>query len=109
MENFNKILGYVLLVLGLVIIVWTSWQSYNIFFGKTSAPLVFKTPLYSASSSAGSDITSQVQNAVSQQLGQVVSPDSITKIFNLSSWMLLAWIFILAGGTISKIGVKLIK
>lgn len=108
MENFNKILGYVLLVLGLVIIAWTGWQSYNIFFGKTSAPLVFKTPLYSASS-AGNDITSQVQNAVNQQLGQVVSPDSITKIFNLSSWMLLAWIFILAGGTISKIGVKLIK
>lgn len=112
----NKILGYFLLVVGLVLIVFTGWQSYSIFTAKVSAPLVFMTPVSSNSptKSAGSldlsaQIQNQLQNALDQQFGQILPADSITKILNLASWSILAWILIMAGGAVAGIGVKLIK
>ncbi len=114
--RYQLVIGYVLLVFGLVLIGWTLWQSYDIFTGKVSAPLVFMTPV-TANSSVKSpglfDISGQIQNqlqsALGQQVSQLISADSITKFLNLASWLLLAWIFIMAGGAISGIGVKLLN
>ena len=107
----NKILGYVLLILGLILIGWTVWQSYNIFTGKVSTPLIFKTavPLQTMGSGNALDAQKQINDAVKQQLGQILPADAITKILNLISWSILAGIFILGGGVLSGIGVKLLK
>lgn len=105
----NRIAGYVLLGLGLVLIGWTLWYSYSIFNGKTSAPLVFKTPVPLQTAGNTTDIQIQINNAVKQQLGQILPAEAITKILNLLSWSILAGIFILGGGAIAGIGVKLVK
>lgn len=105
----NKILGYVLLAAGLLLISWTLWQSYGIFTGKVSAPLVFQTSSEITSSDSGNSIQDQINMAVQNQLKQVLSPAAVTKLLNLSSWSLLAFILIWAGSAMSKIGVKLVK
>ncbi len=106
----NKILGYVLLTLGLALIGLTLWQSYNIFNDKASAPLMFKTQLPLATGNGNAlDVQNQINNAVKQQMGQILPPDAITKILNLASWSILASIFILGGGAIAGIGIKLVK
>ncbi|MEK7658589.1 MAG: hypothetical protein AAB352_01865 [Patescibacteria group bacterium] len=112
----NKILGYILLTLGLILIGWTLWQSYNIFTAKTSAPLVFMNSSIEKPSQKNTNpldiqnqIQSQIQNAVSSQIGQMIPPDTIAKILNLFSWSILAGIFILGGGAVSGIGIKLMK
>ena len=40
-----KIIGFVLLVSGIVIIGWAMLSSFNIFTGKASAPEIFKAPI----------------------------------------------------------------
>ncbi|MFH1967961.1 MAG: hypothetical protein ABIJ84_01080 [bacterium] len=106
----NKIIGYILLVLGLALIFWTLFQSYNIFTDKTSAPLVFKTQTEQAVGSNNSfDLASQINQAVRGQLDQILPAATITKILNLVAWSLLSFILIIAGGTVSRIGVRLIK
>lgn len=111
----NKIIGFILLVAGLVLIGFSLWQSYAIFFGKTSAPLVFKTsvPLQQTANRNATTIEQQIQaqisDAVQKQLGQIISPDSITKILNLLSWSIFAGILILGGAAISGIGAKLLR
>jgi len=106
-------MGYILILAGLAIIVFAVFQSYNIYTGKSSAPLVFQAPsAQNVSSGAGLDIEQQIQNQIDQsvqkQLNQILPPAAITKTFNLVSWSFLAFILIFAGGTISGIGVKLI-
>jgi hypothetical protein len=106
----NKIFGYVLLILGIAIIAWTLWQSYFIFIGKASLPLVFITQIPTqASVSNASDVQKQIGDAVKQQMGQILPPETITKTLNLLSWSMLAFILILGGSAISGIGVKLIN
>jgi hypothetical protein len=109
--TLNKIIGYILLVVGLTIIAGTLYQSYNIFTAKASAPLIFKTPL-SAQQDIGfanQDAQSQINSAVKKQINQILPADSITKTLNLLSWSIFAGILVLGGGAISGIGVKLIK
>lgn len=107
----NKIIGYVLLIIGLAAILLTAYQSYNIFIGKTSAPLIFKTslPQQTANNINPLNIQAQINETVRQQITQIISPDAITKALNLLSWSFLAGLFIMAGGAIAGIGVKLVK
>ena len=108
--NSNKIIGYVLLVVGLLVIFWTLYQSYNIFTNRASAPVIFKTPI-SAPISGGNnplDIQQQLDKTIKKQIGELLPIDTIPKILNLISWSILAGILILGGGQIAGLGIKLI-
>lgn len=107
----NKILGYVLIAVGLVIIGATLWQSYNIFTAKISAPLVFKTQSIENQSSKNNslDLQKQMEGLIQQQIGQMIPADTLPKTLNLLSWSILTGILIFGGGTIAGIGAKMVK
>lgn len=111
----NKILGYVLLAVGLALIIGSVWQSYNIFTAKASAPLVFKTPASApapASNKAKTleqQLQLQMDQALQSQLTQILPANSIIGLLNLISWSIFSGVLILAGGTLSTLGIKLIK
>jgi ABC-type glycerol-3-phosphate transport system permease component len=109
--NTNKIIGYVLLIVGILLVVVPLWHTYNIFTAKTSAPLVFMNAPVAQSQQDDSSQSVQVQinEAVKKQIGQIISANSITKILNLISWSIFVSVLILAGGVIAGVGTKLIK
>jgi len=51
----------------------------------------------------------QIEQTVQKQLSQILPPAVFSKILNLATWSLFAFILIFAGGTITNIGVKLVK
>ena len=110
----NKIVGYALLIAGLSLIIFTLYQSYNIFWGNSSVPLVFKVPTMtqpSKNNGVGSlqDIQKQLNEEISKQISQIIPADALPKILNLLSWSILAGIFIFGGGQIAGLGIKMIK
>ncbi len=114
----NKILGYIILAIGLIIILGVIWQSYNIFNGKILAPEIFKDPINITKKSQGSsvnsfDIQAQtqkiMQEAIQEQISSILPSGSLTKILNLIVWSIFAGIIIFAGSVISGIGIKLLK
>lgn len=121
----NKIIGWVLVGLGIILIFWTIIVSYNIFTGAREVPQVFKLPAQSvqektsdadlqlAQGKSEQEIQSQVQKIVQGQLKEQIKdffpPEFIAKILNLGSWSIFAAIMIFASGKISGIGIRLIK
>jgi len=103
----NKIIGYVLLLVGILLIIMPLWQTYNIFTGKSMPSQVFKKPvaLQINPNVSALDIPGQVQNA----LIRVIPIDFIDNTLNLITWLMLMFILIYGGGKISEIGVKLLK
>ena len=103
----NKIIGYVLLLAGVLLIVMPLWQTYNIFTGKAMPAQVFMRPvaLTVNPNVSGLDIPGQIQNA----LIRVIPIDFIDNTLNLTTWLLLMWILIYGGGKIAEIGVKLLN
>jgi len=107
MIMIRKILGLILLILGLFVIVYAIYSSFNIFTGKTAAPEIFKAPL-ETKSAASQDIQVQLQKMVTDQLKGMLPVDSITTFLNLISWSVFAGILIFGGAQIAGLGIKLI-
>jgi len=103
----NKIAGYILLSIGILLIILPLWQTYNIFTGSAMPSQVFKKPatLQVNQNVSALDIQGQMQNA----LIKIIPIDFINNILNLGTWLLLMWILIYGGGKIADIGIKLLK
>lgn len=103
----NKIIGYVLLAIGLLLIIMPLWQTFNIFTGVSLPAQVFTRPvaLTVNKNVSALDVGGQMQNA----LINILPIDLINNTLNLTSWLLLMWILIYGGGKIAEIGVKLLN
>ena len=116
--DLTKIFGWVLLVGGVGIIVWTLYSSYNIFTGKTALPEFFEIGAKEAiapaapkgkTSTSPEEIQEQLGEMVSEQLKGILPVDLLPKILNLFVWSMLAGILIFGGSQIAGLGIKLIK
>jgi len=109
MNSIKKILGLILLFLGIVIILYTLYSSFNIFTAKTTAPEIFKLEAQVSSQKGAQGIEAQFQEMIEEQLKGIIPVDSVSTLLNLISWSILAGILIFGGAQISSLGIKLIK
>ena len=111
----NKILGYVFLFLGVIIILWGLWFSYGMFKGEKPAPEIFgeenivELDLSKIASGMGTQEQNQLNAILQSQLGSLLAGGSMNKILNLTAWSIFMAILVLACGKISLIGIQLIK
>lgn len=117
----NKIFGFILMVFGLLIILWGLYSSYNIFRGKTALPQVFNVQELEGAKQEDNlggktlknlspeEIQENMQKTVQEQLEKVFPPGIFTKLLNLISWSIFAWILIFGGGKIASLGITLLK
>ena len=107
----TKIFGWVLLLAGVLIIVWTLYSSYNIFTAKAAMPEIFEMGEEKALPQKGGaqDLQAQMEEMIGEQLQGLLPTDTIPKMLNLAVWAMLAGILIFGGAQISNLGIKLMK
>ncbi len=103
MGFIKKIIGWVLLLLGLIIIFYSLYSSYNIFTTKTQAPEIF-----SVAEKEGIT-TGTIEEMVQQQLKGVLPTESVIGLLNLIAWSIFAGILIFGGGQVAGLGIRLVK
>ena len=115
-QSLLKIFGWVLLLLGLVIITWTLFSSYNIFTGQANLPEFFKTEIKDKASSLPQKgllepggMEELFQQAMGEQLKEFIPANMVADLLNLIAWSILAGILVFGGTQISGIGIKLLK
>ena len=108
--NIFKTIGVMLLIVGLVVIFYGIFNAYSIFTGKTSAPQIFQVEKQNVpSASLDKQNPEAIMNqALSQQMSNILPTDAIPKILNMTSWSIFIFILFVAGGQISTLGIKLI-
>ncbi len=109
----NKIFGYLLILLGLIIILGTLYVSYQIFTGKAVVPQVFFVPSKEAvqavkSKNLNYDPQKQMEELIKQQLAEIFPVDLLPRFLNLVSWSILAMVLIFGGSKIASLGIKLV-
>jgi len=116
--EFQKISGWFLLIIGLAILGWSIYSSFNIFTAKASAPQIFKMEnktIQTANNGAAkmpttpAEIQKQMENIVAEQLKQIIPIEVLNNLFNLLGWAIFAIFLVFAGFYIASLGVKLIK
>ena len=116
-NKMTTVTGFVLLLLGLSIMLWSLVYSYNIFTGVTEVPRVFKFAPEQTSSGSQQNKTQDPQSQLEQAAGQMIAEqlkgllpqDVLPTLFNLVSWSVFAAIAIFTGTQIAGLGIKLLK
>ena len=101
----NKILGTILLIIGLVLILWGLYNAYNVFQGKAVLPQVFQD--YSIE--GVDNVQNEMQVLLDTQLEKVIPAGSLLKMLNLIAWSIFTGIIFMGGSKIAMIGVRLMK
>lgn len=98
--NYDKVIGYVLLVAGLCLIIYSAHLAYSTFTGAKSPPEIFELK----------DVPSVVPTDQTQMPEVNVFPPSfLNQMGNLSVYSLLIMLLMMAGGKIADLGIKMIK
>lgn len=114
--KIKKIIGWVLLVSGLIIIFWALYSSYNIFTVKAPVPEIFKIEREieiperdKTTPTSPEELQEEMKKIIQEQIKEIIPPEFLSKLLNLISWSIFAGILIFGGSKISGIGIKLIK
>jgi len=92
----EKTIGYALLVLGLILLLFSIFGMMNVYFGSAPPPKLFE--FQDISLSTGQNGTASLISGV--QLSQVA---------NLFFWFILMGFILFAGGKIASLGVNMVK
>jgi len=108
--SIERILGFVLLAIGVGLILYSLFASYGIFTGSKEAPEIFSEPIGNEiETSVDPDDVQQLQGLMQEQLKGILPEDTIPKTLNLFTWSIFTGILIFGGGQIAGIGVKLLR
>ncbi|MEK9153645.1 MAG: hypothetical protein AAB723_03540 [Patescibacteria group bacterium] len=114
----KKIIGWLLLVAGVLAIVGGIWQSYQIFTNQAPSPAIFKlggeieqgiTSPQKAAQTQDEFIGQQMQQLLQEQLGKMIPADTIAKLLNLTVWSIFMGILVFAAGKIAGLGIQLLN
>lgn len=105
----KTIIGWLLLLIGLLIIAWAIWSAYGVFTGQKAVPEIFSPASQEGNGGSGSDIERQIQQTIQEQLKNILPAETLPQLLNMIAWSIFMGILIMAGGKISGIGIKLMK
>lgn len=112
------IVGWCLLVAGVLVIAWAINASHSYFTAQAEFPEVFKSTTSSQAvverqSADPLDLQAQMQESMNQAtkeaIGQILPQDGINKMLNVTCWSIFAAFMVYAGFKIAEIGVKMLK
>ncbi len=110
-RTIKVLLGWLLLAVGIFIIGWGLFSSYQIFTGKTSAPEIFKVQTETEIVKPEKVLPSeeQIKGLLQEQLKEMLPTDFTPMLFNLISWSIFVGLLIFGGSKIGLLGIRLIR
>jgi hypothetical protein len=108
---FEKLLGYLLLFLGLVTIILAAYNAFDVFTGKNSPPRLFSQTgisidLKTLAQNLGPQVAAPPED--SSRL-EVLSSTTVNDLLNLTAYLILVSIISAAGFKVASLGVMLIR
>lgn len=108
--SIERILGFSILLIGILIIGAVLYASFGIFTGKTSPPEIFSTtPVQQQAKQTSGGIEAQLQNVIGEQFENIIPVGTIPQLLNLSVWSMFVGLVIFAGAQVASLGIKLLK
>ena len=95
MVKNDKIIGYILLALGVILLIFSLYEMIDVYTGHSPAPQLIKL----------SDIALPIQDANVT----LIEGAQLSQISNLLFWFILNGFILLAGGKIAQVGVNMVK
>ncbi len=102
--------GIFLIVAGIFVIAFDCFAIYSAITGKYQSPHIFsqsKSTNSALKPANPQDIGQMINSALQSSIAPILT-DSLPQLFDFIAWTMLVWLFIVAGGKIAEIGIKLL-
>ena len=100
MEFNEKVVGYVLLAVGVVMIFFSVYLMFNVFTGASAPPSLFNF----------SDVSFPIpQPDGTSETVHIISGQDMNRMAAMGFWYMLMFFIAYAGGKVASLGVNLIK
>jgi hypothetical protein len=109
-DKDEKIVGYVILIVGLCIMGFSISSVINLSQGGDIPIEILHAPeRQSEQNMEPSDIDNNTSNmsAPSIDLGQIITP--LYPLFNLIAWLVIAFVILVSGGRVAHVGIQMMK
>jgi len=115
--KLQKILGWLLFLIGLTIIVGSLYFSYNIFLAKKLPPEIFKIEkenkvvvnVKNKNQFTSEELEEQMRMLVAEELKELIPKETLNTFLNLIAWSVFVGILIFGGSQIALLGIKMQK
>jgi len=108
--KIEKIVGWMLLLSGVGIILYSLYFSFLVFKGEKKVFEIFKAKESSLSKKTSpKTLEEKIQREISENLQKILPQKQIYKLLNLISFSIFVGILIFGGGKIASLGILLIK
>jgi len=107
----KKILGWILVLVGIIMIAYTIIGAMNYFSGVTPFPELFFSETKEIAKTGGSSdaLNDIMQDMLSGQINSLIPEGSITNLLNMSAWSIFAFFMVFAGAKLFELGLKIMK
>lgn len=96
-----KVVGYALLIAGLILIIWAVYSIYNVYAGAAQPPSVIEMN--------GVTLSMPTGQGTPPAQAELISGRDSSKLVNMGIWYALMFFVASAGGRVGGLGVKLIR
>lgn len=105
----KQIICWFFVALGVAIILYSLYNSFQIFNGLKNAPSIFVTQESIKNPAESSILPEEIAIQFQQYLKNVMPSSNINQLLNLISWSIFSWILIIGGSHIASLGIKLLS
>lgn len=104
----KQIIGWILIVLGILIVLSTIYSTYLNFTGQSDFPQIFSVQEAQVVPQAGG-AEGQMVEMIKNSLKEFIPEDATVKMFNMVAWIMLATFLVFSGSKLVSMGGTLLK
>ena len=105
----KKILGWILIILGLFIVLGSIYLTYLNFTGQRDFPQVFAVQETEVAPQISGELDNQISGMIGEYIKEIIPQGTITQMLNMFAWIIFAMFLVYSGSKLVSIGAVLLR
>jgi len=105
----KKILGWILIILGLFIVLGSIYSTYLNFTGQRDFPQVFTVQEDEVTPRASGGPEDQISGMIGEYIKEILPQDTATEMLNMLAWIMFAVFLVYSGSKLVSMGAVLLR
>jgi hypothetical protein len=105
----KKILGWILIILGLFIVLGSIYSTYLNFTGQRDFPQIFTVQEDEVAPQTSGGPEDQINGMIGEYIKEIIPQGTITQMLNMFAWIMFAVFLVYSGSKLVSMGAVLLR
>jgi hypothetical protein len=105
----KKIIGWSLIILGIIMVLGTIYSTYLNFTGQSEFPQIFTFEEEKVTPQTAEGLEDQIGGMIREYIKEILPQDTTTQMLNMFAWIMFAVFLVYSGSKLVSMGGTLLK